>query len=127
MIRASRLPGAAQWVTVDRVRLKDGIEPVWWFGRTPHVKANNRRVLWPYSQSYRQRLAHPRNSKRRTPSGHPDELAVLSDVGGSIPPNLLAMPHSASAGRYLRYCREHGIDPHPARYPPTLPESSVCK
>ena len=79
-------------------------------------------MLWPYSDSYKHRLAHPRNSKRRTPSGHPDELAVLSDLGGSIPPNLLAMPHSASAGRYLRYCREHGIDAHPARYPPTLPE-----
>jgi hypothetical protein len=44
------------------------------------------------------------------------------DNGASIPPNLIAIANTESNGFYLRYCSEHGIKPHDARYPAGLPE-----
>ena len=46
----AKLPGPVQWVNVDRVRVKDSIEPIWWLSKTPNPKANNRAVLSPYSR-----------------------------------------------------------------------------
>ena len=42
--------------------------------------------------------------------------------GAAIPPNLIALPNTESNGAYQRYCEEHGLTPHPARYPADLPE-----
>ena len=89
------MPTPAEWVCVRRVRVKDGIEAIWWLSKTPHPRADNRAVLWPYSDSYRQRLANPRRDTRLCPSGHPTELRTLSDRGGAIPPQ----PDSRSAQR----------------------------
>ncbi len=36
--------------------------------------------------------------------------------------NLIALANTESNSFYLRYCRERGIEPHPARYPAELPE-----
>jgi site-specific DNA-methyltransferase (cytosine-N4-specific) len=41
----AKLPGPAQWVTIDRVRVKDAINPIWWLSKTTKPKADNRRVL----------------------------------------------------------------------------------
>jgi site-specific DNA-methyltransferase (cytosine-N4-specific) len=35
---------------------------------------------------------------------------------------LIAIPNTESNSYYLRYCEEHDIKPHPARYPAPLPE-----
>src|SRR5262249_11398779 len=40
----ARLPAPAEWVTVRRVRVKDAVNTVWWFGKTAHPKADNRKV-----------------------------------------------------------------------------------
>ena len=45
----ARLPSPAQWVNVDRTRLKDAFTNVWWMSPTERPKADNRRVLSPYS------------------------------------------------------------------------------
>ena len=45
----AKLPVPAEWVTVRRVRIKDSVEHVWWLSKTPFPKADNRRVLKPYS------------------------------------------------------------------------------
>lgn len=69
----------------------------------------------------RELLKNGYRAKRR-PSGHDISDKFSIDNGAAIPPNLIAAAHTESNSFYLRYCREHGIDPHPARYPAELPE-----
>ena len=47
----AKMPAPAQWVTVDRVRVKDSVNPIWWLARSSNPKASNRRVLKPYTKS----------------------------------------------------------------------------
>jgi len=117
----AKLPTPAEWVTVRRVRVKDAINCVWWLSPTPWPKASNRRVLQPYSDSMRHLLKNGYKAMKR-PSGHDISDNFSKDNGAAIPPNLIALAHTESNGYYLRYCKEQGIDPHPARYPAELPE-----
>ena len=117
----SRLPTPAEWVTVRRIRVKDAINTVWWLSKSPWPKASNRRVLQPYSPSMRELLEKGYTAKKR-PSGHDISEKFSVDNGAAIPPNLIAVPNTESNSAYLRYCQEHNIKPHPARYPAALPE-----
>ena len=117
----SKLPTPAEWVTIRRIRVKDAINCVWWLSKTPWPKAGNRRVLQPYSSSMIELLDKGYNARKR-PSGHDISGKFSIDNGASIPPNLLALPNTESNSYYLRYCKEHGIKAHPARYPVELPE-----
>lgn len=117
----ARLPSPAEWVTVRRVRVKDAVDPVWWLSPTPHPKADNRRVLQPYSDSMRALLRDGYRAKLR-PSGHDISPNFARDNGGAIPPNLLSMANTESNSRYQRACREYGLRVHPARFPAGLPE-----
>jgi site-specific DNA-methyltransferase (cytosine-N4-specific) len=117
----SKLPSPAEWVTIRRVRVKDAVNCVWWLSPTPWPKAGNRRVLQPYSDSMQDLLKSGYKAKKR-PSGHDISENFRVDNGAAIPPNLLAIPNTESNSRYLRYCKEHGLKPHPARYPAELPE-----
>jgi len=117
----SKLPTPAEWVTVRRVRVKDAINTVWWLSKTPWPKASNRRVLQPYSSSMMDLLANGYRAKKR-PSGHDISDKFSINNGAAIPPNLIALPNTESNGAYQRYCEEHGLTPHPARYPAELPE-----
>lgn len=117
----SKLPTPAEWVNVRRVRVKDAVNCVWWLSPTPWPKANNRRVLAPYSESMRDLLKNGYTAKLR-PSGHDISEKFGKDNGGSVPPNLLAVANTESNGRYQEYCRDHGFPIHPARYPEELPE-----
>jgi len=117
----ARLPTPAEWVTVRRIRVKDAINCVWWLSPTPWPKASNRRVLAPYSDAMRGLLKNGYKAKLR-PSGHDISTKFSIDNGAAIPPNLLAIAHTESNSAYLRYCKEHGLPPHPARYPAELPE-----
>jgi site-specific DNA-methyltransferase (cytosine-N4-specific) len=56
------------------------------------------------------------------PSGHDISEQFAVDNGASIPPNLIAIPNTESNSFYLRYCKEHKLDAHPARFPSELPE-----
>ena len=117
----SKLPSPAEWVTVRRLRVKDAINTVWWLSKTPWPKASNRRVLQPYSASMQELFAKGYKPKKR-PSGHDIGEKFNIDNGAAIPPNLIAIANTESNSFYLRYCEEHGIDPHPARFPAELPE-----
>lgn len=117
----SRLPSPAEWVTVRRIRVKDAINTVWWLSKTPWPKASNRRVLQPYSESMEELLVNGYKAKKR-PSGHDISKKFAVNNGAAIPPNLLAIPNTESNSHYLRYCKQHNIEPHPARYPADLPE-----
>ncbi len=120
----SRLPTPAEWVTVRRIRVKDAIDCVWWLSPSPWPRASNRRVLQPYSSSMRELLKNGYRAKKR-PSGHDISTKFAVDNGAAIPPNLIAIANTESNSYYLRYCRERGIEPHPARFPAELPEFFV--
>lgn len=117
----SKLPTPAEWVTVRRIRVKDAINCVWWLSTTPWPKASNRRVLQPYSDSMRSLLKNGYKAMKR-PSGHDISEKFIVDNGAAIPPNFIAIPNTESNSFYLRYCKEHGLKPNPARYPAELPE-----
>ena len=117
----AKLPTPAEWVTVRRVRCKDAVNCVWWLSRSPWPKASNRRILAAYSESMNGLLKNGYHARLR-PSGHDISDKFGVDNGGAIPPNLLAFPNTESNSLYLRYCKEHGISPHPARFPSALPE-----
>lgn len=138
----ARMPAPAEWVTIQRIRVKDSVEMVWWFSKTERPKASNRKVLTPYTKAQLSLFKNGYNHGRR-PSGH-----VVSskwwkiDNGGAIPPNFMEIPSDdyedderlASAiiiagteanTVYQRRCKEFDIKPHPARYPAALPEFFV--
>jgi len=117
----ARLPTPAEWVTVRRIRVKDAVNSVWWLSPTPWPKASNKRVLQPYSDSMKELLTKGYRPKLR-PSGHDISDKFGVDNGAAIPPNLLAIAHTESNSRYIRYCTEKALKPHPARFPIELPE-----
>lgn len=89
---------------------------VWWLSKTPHPKADNRKVLKPYSQSMKQLLKNGYKAKIR-PSGHDISDKFQQDNQGAIPPNLLEIANTESNSAYFRRCKAAGIKIHPARFP----------
>lgn len=127
----AKMPVPAQWVTVKRVRVKDSVEYVWWFSKSANPKADNRKVLRPYSKDML-RLAKKGVKTTVRPSGHNiTESWDKLHNGGSIPPNmidedtpsdLLKMGNNSANDGYTKKCKELGIKIHPARFPAQLPE-----
>ena len=85
----AKLPGPIQWVNVDRVRVKDSIEPIWWLAKTPNPKANNRNVLVPYSKHMERLVRTQRYNRGPRPSGWIASEKWGRNNGGAIPPNFL--------------------------------------
>jgi len=124
----AKLPTPAEWVTVRRIRVKDAVDPVWWFCKDQEGKtrASNRRVLQPYSKKMKELLRRGYYNSGRRPSGHDiSKSAFLKRNRGSIPPNLLTFPATESNSPYLRYCRQYRIEVNPARYPVALADFFV--
>lgn len=127
----AKMPVPAEWVTVRRIRVKDAVEFVWWFSKTPHPKANNRNVLRPYSADMI-RLNQRGQSRTKRPAGHViNESFANTEHGGSIPPNvidedtpsdLLKFGNNSANDPYTKRCKAAGIKIHPARFPAVLPE-----
>jgi len=115
----AKLPTPAEWVTVRRIRVKDAVNMVWWFSKEPTPKADNRRVLQPYSKSMLNLIQRGYKAKMR-PSGHDISDKFQRDNGGAIPSNLIELANTDSNSPYLRSCRALGIKPHPARFPEGL-------
>jgi DNA modification methylase len=121
----------AEWVTVRRVRVKDSVEYVWWFSKTTHPKADNRKVLRPYSADML-RLAKKGVKTTVRPSGHNINASFDKvHAGGSIPPNviedllaldMLTLGNNSANDVYTKRCKEAGLKIHPARFPTALPE-----
>ena len=120
----AKLPTPAEWVTVRRIRVKDAVNKVWWLSKCPWPKASNRRVLQPYSESMHDLLQNGYKPQLR-PSGHDISNRFDTNNGAAIPPNLIAIANTESNSPYLRYCRDQGLKPHPARFPLELPEFFV--
>lgn len=117
----AKMPGPAQWVTVERIRCTDAVNTIWWLSKSERPKANNRRVLQPYSDSMKRLLKKGYNKGKR-PSGHVVSNKWQKNHGGAIPKNLIAISNTSSNDDYQRACRNANIPLHPARFPLKLPE-----
>ncbi|MFH0958579.1 MAG: site-specific DNA-methyltransferase [Pseudomonadota bacterium] len=119
----ARLPSPAQWVTVERIRVKDSFTHLWWMSPSARPKANNRRVLKEYSSSMQELLRRQKYNSGKRPSEHTiGEESFLSNNGGAIPSNVITLSNTAATGDYHRYCREKELVLHPARMPVGLAE-----
>jgi len=128
----AKMPVPAEWVTVRRIRVRDSVEYVWWFSKTPHPKASNLNVLKEYSEDM---IRLNRNGVRGAtrPSGHVIRQSFDKiQAGGAIPPNvmesdfefpeaMMKMGNNAANDLYTKRCKEAGIKIHPARFPSLLP------
>jgi len=117
----AKLPAPAEWVTVRRIRVKDSIEFLWWFSKSKSPKADNNRVLKQYSKSMEKLLKNGYQAKLR-PSGHDISKKFSTRHKGAIPSNLIVASNTDSNSRYMRKCREYGIQPHPAKFTKDLPD-----
>jgi site-specific DNA-methyltransferase (cytosine-N4-specific) len=117
----ARLPAPAEWVNVRRIRVKDSVNVVWWLSKSQSPKADNRKVLKPYSESMKSLFKNGYKAKLR-PSGHDISDKFSRDNGGAIPPNLLELANTDSNSSYQKLCRESGLKVHPARFPPAFAE-----
>lgn len=125
----ARLPSPAQWVNVKRERLKDSFTHVWWMSRRQHPKADNRRVLLPYSDHMKGLLKSQKYNAGVRPSGHViSAKGFLTDHGGAIAPNVIRIDDEATLPesllqfsgtsadlKYRQYCKGKGYELHPAR------------
>jgi|SRR6218665_521730 len=130
----SKLPSPAQWVTVNRLRTVDSYTHVWWIAKNDFPKADNSKVLRPYSKSMQSLLKKQKYNAGKRPSEHNISVSgFLKDNGGSISHNFFEMekvdenrevrlPHSVlsfsntnSNDYFLKTCRDKNIIPHPAR------------
>lgn len=115
------MPSPASWVTVERIRVKDAVNCIWWLSKSPRPKASNLNVLNPYSKQMESVLKKGIKIGNR-PSGHQVTEHFNKNNGGSIPPNLLAIANTDSGGSYFDFCKQYDLPVHPARFPYSLPE-----
>jgi site-specific DNA-methyltransferase (cytosine-N4-specific) len=134
----AKMPMPAEWVTVRRIRIKDSVEYVWWFSKTPWPKASNSRVLKPYSPDM---IRLNRRGVKATvrPSGHVIRSSFDKVGEGAIPGNvvedaitdeldlpiadaMLKFGNNAANDEYAKRSKDLGLKMHPARFPSALPE-----
>ena len=132
----ARLPSPAQWVTIERIRAIDSFTHVWWMANSDYPKADNRKILRPYSKSMRKLLKNGEYNAGKRPSEHSiSEKSFLTNNNGSIahnvieieaiekdkelrlPYSMLSISNTKSNDYFMRRCREENITPHPARMP----------
>lgn len=137
----SRLPSPAPWVTIERIRTIDSFTRLWWMSKSDRPKADNTKVLRPYSKSMKSLLKKQSyNAGKRPSEHHISEESFLSDHGGSIMPNVIEieqsdedrdirLPHNflsysntSSNDLFTKTCKERNITIHPARMPQQLVE-----
>jgi len=130
----SKLPSPAQWVTVNRYRTVDSYTHIWWLAKNDFPKADNTKVLRPYSKSMKALLKRQKYNSGKRPSEHNiSKKGFLKDNGGSIshnffelenidddrevrlPFSVLSFSNTNSNDNYMKRCRDNGITPHPAR------------
>ena len=133
-LNPAKIPNPVQWANVTRERVKDAVEPVWWLSKSPHPKANNRKVLAPYSAHMERLIKTGKYNQGPRPSGWSASSAWAKDNGGAIPPNfesddglefifnILVMSNTSSNDSYRRLVKESGGSAHPAIFPKALPD-----
>lgn len=119
----ARLPSPAQWVNVERIRVKDAYTHVWWMAPSRRPKSDNRKVLKTYSPSMMSLLKSQKYNAGKRPSEHSiNPTSFLTNNQGAIPSNVLTISNTIANDPYQKYCRENGLITHPARMPSKLAE-----
>jgi len=135
----AKLPSPAQWVTIERIRIKDSYTHLWWMSPNERPKADNRRVLVEYSAAMNRLLETKTYNSGHRPSQHkigassfltnnngaiPSSVLVEADTehDNNAPSNVITLANTHASTDYQNYCREHGHEPHPARMPIRLAE-----
>ena len=131
----ARLPSPAEWVTVKKIRAIDSFTHIWWMSKNDYPKANNQRILRPYSKSMQKLLSSGKYNAGARPSEHKiSEKSFLKENKGSIshnvlelssingddlrlPYSMLSIANTKSNDFYTRTCKKRGFTPHPARMP----------
>jgi site-specific DNA-methyltransferase (cytosine-N4-specific) len=114
----TKLPSPAQWVNVQRIRVKDAFTRLWWLSTTPYPKANNRFVLREYSSSMKELLKTKKYNSGKRPSQHRIGVnSFLTNNNGAIPSSVLSIPNTSAIDPYLDFCRKQEIPQHPSRMP----------
>ncbi|MEX2117430.1 MAG: site-specific DNA-methyltransferase [Bacteroidota bacterium] len=122
----ARLPSPAQWVNVERIRVKDAFTHVWWMSPSERPKASNKKVLKEYSRSMLKLLSSKKyNAGKRPSEHHIGETSFLKDNNGAIPSNVLVFSNTGANDPYQKYCRTNHFKAHPARMPIQLVEFFV--
>jgi site-specific DNA-methyltransferase (cytosine-N4-specific) len=122
----ARLPGPAQWVNVERIRVKDAFTNAWWMSPSERPNADNRRILEEYSESMKKLLSRGSYDYGKRPSEHNiGKSSFLKNNRGAIPSNVLIFSNTESNSDYLNYCRSRRIKLHPARMPEHFAEFFV--
>lgn len=130
----AKLPSPAQWVTVNRWRTVDSYTHMWWLSKTDYPKADNSKVLRPYSKSMKNLLKRQSYNAGIRPSEHKiSKKGFLKNNGGSIahnffeiesidenrevrlPYNVISYSNVTSNDFFTKKCKEKKIKPHPAR------------
>lgn len=117
----AKMPAPAEWVNVRRIRVKDSVEYLYWFGKNPFPKADNKKVLQPYSKDMLRLIKKGLKSTVR-PSGHVINESFSQDKGGSIPSNVIISGNNESNSAYMKLTKESKQKVHPARFPAELPK-----
>lgn len=121
----AKLPSPAAWVTVKRIRLKDAYTHVWWMSPVERPPAFNGRkgVVTPYSESMEQLFKRGTYNSGKRPSQHDiGAKSFLKRHNGAIRPSVLEFGNTSASDPYLKYCRTHKLQKHPARMPIGLAE-----
>jgi len=122
----AKLPSPAQWVNVERNRVKDSFTYIWWMSKTPFPKADNRKVLVEYSASMKKLLKSGKYNHGTRPSEHSiGATSFLTDNQGAIPSSVISSANTQSNTNYQQYCKENQLEPHPARMPENIVEFFV--
>jgi site-specific DNA-methyltransferase (cytosine-N4-specific) len=76
----ARLPSPAQWVTIKRIRTIDSFTYIWWMSNSDYPKADNIKVLHPYSMfsisNTRSNDFFTRKCKERNVTPHPARMPL---------------------------------------------------
>ena len=120
----AKLPSPIEWVNKRKIRVKDAVNTVWWFSKTPFPKSDVTKVLAPYSDRMNKLIENAEKfyTPKERPSGHDISAGFGKNNGGAIPSNLLPISNTESTSAYLKLCKELGIKAHPARFPAKLPD-----
>lgn len=116
----AKMPAPAEWVNVQRIRVKDSVEYIFWLSPSERPKASNTNVLLPYSKDM-ERLIKRGLKQTKRPSGHMIREGFSKDKGGSIPSNLIQVGNNESNSSYIKESKRLGKKIHPARFPAELP------
>lgn len=118
----AKIPNPAQWVNVERIRVKDAVTPIFWLAKSERPKASNRHVLVPYSEAMQRLLERGNYNTGRRPSGHVISKVWAKNNGGAIPSNLIIASNTSSQDSYQRILRQRHLRSHPARFVEAVPD-----